>query len=96
MPSPPSDTIHFKRAFREAELAPVTGAIREGRVLSVMGPRQPEAGKTTLLHAVMAQFPNHVFMSGERSLGFLRLGTLCEVSLTAPRPGPQRRRLDHL
>jgi hypothetical protein len=87
-----SDTIHFKRAFREAELAPVTGAIRERHVLSVVGPWQSEAGKTTLLHAVrvMAQFK--VLVPGERSLG--SSGNLNPVR-GLPH-GPQRRRLHHL
>jgi hypothetical protein len=46
----PSDIIYFKRAFSETELEPIHSAIRGGRVLNVVGPRQPEAGKTTLLH----------------------------------------------
>ena len=65
-----SDTTHFKRDFSDAELAPIHTAIHDGRVLNVIGPRQ--AGKTTLLHAVRAKYPNHVFATGERSLSTLR------------------------
>ncbi len=66
----PSDVAHFMREFREEELAPILEAIDDHRVVNVVGPRQ--AGKTTLLHVVRARYPNHVFVSGERSLATLR------------------------
>lgn len=65
-----SDTAHFMVPCSRAELAPIHAAVCEGRVINIVGPRQ--AGKTTLVHAIRALYPNHVFVSGERSLATLR------------------------